>query len=299
MDTKRKVIANKKIRKAATKKCADLHMLTTHKTERSQANLGVDASFKEADAFDSSVILTDPSSGATSREYQADEFIFLQGDMADAVFYIQSGKVKLTVVSQSGMEVVVASLPEASFFGEGCLAGQPLRLSSASAVQQSMVIRVTKQSMAILLQQKPKFAERFLAYLLSRNVRIESDWVNVLASGDNTVLCIDDEPIGLVARKAILRNKGYEVLTASSGPEGLKLFKDNPVNAVVLDYAMPGMDGGQVAAELKRLNPNIKILLLSAYVDIPKETLQRVDKQSVKGASPTSFLADLEQLLSC
>ncbi len=299
MDTKRKVIADKKKRKAATKKCADLQMLTTHKTELSKANLEVDESFKEADAFDSSVILTDPSSGTTSREYQADEFIFLQGDMADAVFYIQSGKVKLTVVSQSGMEVVVASLPEASFFGEGCLAGQPLRLSSASAVQQSMVIRVTKQAMATLLQQKPKFAERFLAYLLFRNVRIESDWVNVLASGDNTVLCIDDEPIGLVARKAILRNKGYEVLTASSGPEGLKLFKDNPVNAVVLDYAMPGMDGGQVAAELKRLNPDIKILLLSAYVDIPKETLQRVDKQSVKGASPTSFLADLEQLLSC
>ena len=278
MDTKRKVIANKKKRKAATKKCADLQMLTTHKTELSHANLEVDESFKEADAFDSSVILTDPSSGATSREYQADEFIFLQGDMADAVFYIQSGKVKLTVVSQSGMEVVVASLPEASFFGEGCLAGQPLRLSSASAVQQSTVIRVTQQAMATLLQQKP---------------------VNVLASGDNTVLCIDDEPNGLVARKAILRKKGYEVLTALSGPEGLKLFKDNPVNAVVLDYAMPGMDGGQVAAELKRLNPNIKILLLSAYVDIPKETLQRVDKQSVKGASPTSFLADLEQLLSC
>ena len=299
METKRKVIANKKKSKAANKKYADLQMLTTHTAELSQANLEVDESFKEADAFDSSVILTDPSSGATSREYQADEFIFLQGDMADAVFYIQSGKVKLTVVSKSGMEVVVASLPEASFFGEGCLAGQPLRLSSASAVQQSMVIRVTKQAMATLLQQKPKFAERFLAYLLSRNVRIESDWVNVLASGENTVLCIDDEPIGLVARKAILRNKGYEVLIASSGPEGLKLFKDNPVNAVVLDYAMPGMDGGQVAAELKRLNPNIKILLLSAYVDIPKETLQRVDKQSVKGASPTSFLADLEQLLSC
>jgi CheY-like chemotaxis protein len=299
MDTKRKVIADKKRRNAATKKCADLRMLTTHKAELCQANFGVDESFKEADAFDPSVILADPSSGTTSQEYQADEIIFLQGDMADAVFYIQSGKVKLTVVSQSGMEVVVASLPEASFFGEGCLAGQPLRLSSASAVQQSTVIRVTKQAMATLLQQKPKFAERFLAYLLSRNVRIESDWVDVLASGENTVLCIDDEPNGLVARKAILRNKGYEVLTALSGPEGLKLFKDNPVNAVVLDYAMPGMDGGQVAAELKRLNPNIKILLLSAYVDIPKETLQRVDKRSLKGVSPTSFLADLEQLLSC
>jgi CRP-like cAMP-binding protein len=174
-----------------------LQLLATHKADLRQANLGADESFKEADAFDPSVILTDPSSGTTSQEYHADEFIFLQGDMADAVFYIQSGKVKLTVVSQSGMEVVVASLPEASFFGEGCLAGQPLRLSSASAVQQSTVIRVTKQAMATLLQQKPKFAERFLAYLLSRNVRIESDWVDVLASGDNTVLCIDDEPNGL------------------------------------------------------------------------------------------------------
>ena len=113
------------------------------------------------------------------------------------------------------------------------------------------------------------------------------------------ILCIDDEPTGLMVRKILLQRQGYEVLTALSGPEGLKLFKDNPVNAVVLDYAMPGMDGGQVAAELKRLNPNIKILLLSAYVDIPKETLQRVDKRSLKGVSPTSFLADLEQLLSC
>ena len=298
MITKHKVAITKK-RKTPTGLYADLQSSKAHDAALSPATVECGESSREADAFDSSVILTDPSSGATSQEYQADEFIFLQGDQADAVFYIQSGKVKLTVVSQSGMEVVVASLPEASFFGEGCLAGQPLRFSSASAVQQSTVIRVTKQAMATLLQQKPKFAERFMAYLLSRNIRIESEWVEVLASGDNTILCIDDEPNGLVARKAILKNKGYEVLTALSGPEGLKLFKANPVNAVVLDYAMPGMDGGQVAAELKRLNPDIKILLLSAYVDIPKETLQRVDKQSVKGVSPTSFLVDLEQLLSC
>jgi CheY-like chemotaxis protein/CRP-like cAMP-binding protein len=287
---KSKIVFAKKTRNTPSTGSAELQ---PHEVALSRENLDT------ADVFDPSVILTDPSSGTTSREYNADEFIFLQGDGADAVFYVQSGKVKLTVVSQSGKEVVVASLPEASFFGEGCLAGQPLCLSSASAVQQSTIIRVTKQAMATLLQQKPKFAERFLAYLLSRNVRIESDWVDVLASGDNTVLCIDDEPNGLVVRKAILRNKGYEVLTALSGPEGLKLFKANPVDAVVLDYSMPGMDGGQVAAELKRLNPDIKILLLSAYVDIPKETLHCVDKHSVKGVSPTSFVADLEQLLSC
>jgi CheY-like chemotaxis protein len=294
--TKRKVVIEKKKGRQPSKQCADLQMSAAREAVPSPANLEVDES---NDAFDPSVTLADPSSGTTRREYQADEFIFLQGDTADSVFYVQRGKVKLTVVSESGKEVVVATMPDASFFGEGCLAGQSLRLSSASAAQPSTVIRVTKQVMATLLQQKPKFAERFLTYLLSRNVRIEADWVDVLASGDNTVLCIDDEPHGLVARKAILRNKGYEVLTALSGPEGLKLFETNPVDAVVLDYSMPGMNGGQVAAELKRLNPNIKILLLSAYVDIPKETLQFVDKQSVKGVSPTSFLIDLEQLLSC
>jgi CheY-like chemotaxis protein len=89
------------------------------------------------------------------------------------------------------------------------------------------------------------------------------------------------------------------VLTALNGPEGLRLFEANPVDAVVLDYSMPGMDGGQVAAELKRMNPDIKILLLSSYVDIPKQALQYVDKQSLKGVSPTSFVADIEQLLSC
>jgi CheY-like chemotaxis protein len=113
------------------------------------------------------------------------------------------------------------------------------------------------------------------------------------------ILCIDDEATGLMVRKMLLQSQGYEVLTALSGPEGLELFAANPVEAVVLDYAMPGMDGGQVAAELKRLNPNIKILLLTAYVDLPAEALRWVDKRSIKGSGPTSFLADLKQLLAC
>jgi CheY-like chemotaxis protein len=112
------------------------------------------------------------------------------------------------------------------------------------------------------------------------------------------ILCIDDEATGLVVRKMLLQREGYEVLTALSGGVGLELFKANPVEAVVLDYAMPEMDGGQVAEELKRLNPSIKILLLSAYVDLPEAALKWVDKRAVKGVSPTLFLAELKQLLS-
>jgi CRP/FNR family transcriptional regulator, cyclic AMP receptor protein len=88
--------------------------------------------------------------------------------------------VKLTVVSKSGKEAVVAILPEASFFGEGCLAGQPLRMATASTVQPSTIIRVDKQAMVALLQGDTEFAECFLAYLLSRNTRMEADLVDHL-----------------------------------------------------------------------------------------------------------------------
>jgi CRP/FNR family transcriptional regulator, cyclic AMP receptor protein len=131
-------------------------------------------------AFDSQLFLAKLAAGKSSREYQGDETIFSQGDAADAVYYIKSGKVKLTVVSKSGKEAVVAILPEASFFGEGCLAGQPVRMATASAVQRSALIRVKKPAMLELLHQDPEFAERFLAYLLSRNIRMEADLVDHL-----------------------------------------------------------------------------------------------------------------------
>jgi CRP-like cAMP-binding protein len=131
-------------------------------------------------AFDPRLFLTKFAAGKTSREYQAGEFVFAQGDPADAVFYIQSGKVKLTVVSKRGKEAVVAILPEASFFGEGCLAGQPLRMSTASVVDRSAVVRVEKSVMVDWLHKESEFAERFLAYLLSRNARMEADLVDHL-----------------------------------------------------------------------------------------------------------------------
>src|SRR5947209_471699 len=118
--------------------------------------------------------------GKTSREHQSGEAVFSQGDRADAVYYIQSGKVKLTVVSTRGKEAVVAILPEGSFFGEGCLAGQPFRMSTASTVQRCTVVQVQKAAMLGLLHQDPEFAEKFLQYLLSRNIRMEADLVDHL-----------------------------------------------------------------------------------------------------------------------
>jgi CRP/FNR family cyclic AMP-dependent transcriptional regulator len=104
-----------------------------------------DAPLERTAAFDPRLYLTKLPAGKTSREYQGDESVFSQGDPADAVFYIQSGKVKLTVVSKSGKEAVVAILPEASFFGEGCLAGQTVRMSTVSTVQRSTIIRWRSQ----------------------------------------------------------------------------------------------------------------------------------------------------------
>ncbi len=130
--------------------------------------------------FDPRLTLKKLSTGKSNREYQREGAIFSQGDAADAVFYIQTGKVKLTVVSKRGKEAVVAILPEGSFFGEGSIAGQPLRISTASAMQRSTIIRVEKAAMMELLHDDKEFAERFLAYLLARNIRMEADLVDHL-----------------------------------------------------------------------------------------------------------------------
>jgi len=131
-------------------------------------------------AFDPSLLLTKLGSGKTSRHYKEGEAVLSQGDAADAVFYIQSGKVKLTVVSKRGKEAIIAILLEGSFFGEGCLAGQPVRMSGANTLEESTIVRVEKALMLGLLHREPEFAERFLTYLLSRNIRMEADLVDQL-----------------------------------------------------------------------------------------------------------------------
>ncbi len=130
--------------------------------------------------FDPQILLTKILAGKLTREYLTDDSIFSQGDSADAVFYIQSGKVKLTVVSTSGKEAVIAYLPEKSFFGEGALAGQPLRISTASALQSSTIVRIEKTVMLGLLSREPEFSAQFLTHMLSRNIRMEADLVDHL-----------------------------------------------------------------------------------------------------------------------
>ena len=130
--------------------------------------------------FDPRAFLTRIESGKTTREYRSNQTVFAQGDPADAVFFIETGKVKLTVVSARGKEAVIGVLDRGSFFGEGCLAGQPLRMATASAIQAASIIRVGRSTMIRQLHRDPEFAELFIAYLLSRNARIEEDLVDQL-----------------------------------------------------------------------------------------------------------------------
>lgn len=131
-------------------------------------------------AFDPQLLLSRLRTAKTVHHYRDKQAVFSQGDPADAVFYIQKGRVKLTVVSKRGKEAVIAVLQQGDFFGEGCLAAQPLRISSASAMQNLTIMRLEKKTMVGLLQQEPEFAEMFIAYLLSRNIRIEEDLVDQL-----------------------------------------------------------------------------------------------------------------------
>ena len=137
------------------------------------------AAKKPSLGFDPGVFLA-KITGATTREYRTKQVVFSQGDAADAVYYIQAGKVKLTVVSTRGKEAVVAILERGNFFGEGCLAGQPLRMATAGALLPTTVVRVGRATAIRLLHREPEFAEFFIGYLLARNVRIEEDLVDQL-----------------------------------------------------------------------------------------------------------------------
>jgi CRP/FNR family cyclic AMP-dependent transcriptional regulator len=135
---------------------------------------------KKASSFDPEVFLATVKPGRTTHAYRKDEAIFLQGAPANAVFYIQKGKIKIVVTSKQGKEAVVGILDDGNFFGEGCLIGQPLRLASAKAMDDSEVVRVDKQEMSRVLREESAFATMFMDHLLLRNSRIEEDLVDQL-----------------------------------------------------------------------------------------------------------------------
>ena len=130
--------------------------------------------------FDPKVFLASVSGGRTIASYRKDEVIFSQGGPADAVFYIQKGKVKITVVSEQGKEAVVAVLGPDEFCGEGCLTGQPLRLATAAAMTESEIMRLEKGTMVLVLHEEPAFSEFFVSHLLTRTIRVEADLVDQL-----------------------------------------------------------------------------------------------------------------------
>ena len=130
--------------------------------------------------FEPKLFLAKVGNGRTITEYRKNEVIFPQGDPADAIFYIQKGKVKLTVVSNQGKEAVIAMLGSGDFFGEGCLAGQPRRMSTVTTITESSIVRLNKADTVRVLRDEPAFSEMFLHYLLTRNIRIEEDLVDHL-----------------------------------------------------------------------------------------------------------------------
>jgi len=132
------------------------------------------------ESFDPKIFLAKVGAGKTILEFQKNQNIFAQGDVADAVFYIQKGRVKLTVLSEQGKEAVVGILEPAQFFGEGCLNGHPLRIATTTAMEECVVTSITREAMIAVLHAEPKFSEMFMAYLLTRNSRVEEDLIDQL-----------------------------------------------------------------------------------------------------------------------
>jgi CheY-like chemotaxis protein len=129
---------------------------------------------------------------------------------------------------------------------------------------------------------------------------VEQQWEAMVSwmrdLGSKTVLCVDDEQIGLRVRKILLESHGFKVLTANSGQQGLAMFDDN-VDLVVLDYYMPGLNGGEVAAEMRRRRPDVPIIFLSAYFSLPTAALELANAFITKGDPPDVLIQKIEQLV--
>jgi CRP-like cAMP-binding protein len=131
-------------------------------------------------AFDPKAFLAIVGDGKTMLEVQKEQIVFAQGDVADTVFYIQKGRVKVVVISEQGKEAVVGIFGPDQFFGEGCMNGHSVRIATTTAMEDCLITAITKTAMLAALQAQPKFSEMFMAYLLTRNSRIEEDLIDQL-----------------------------------------------------------------------------------------------------------------------
>jgi len=135
---------------------------------------------KRPPPFDPKDFLARVGDGRSIGHYRKNQVVFSQGDAADAVFFIQRGKVKLTVVSEQGKEAVVALLGRSDFFGEGCLAGQTRRIATVTCMTEAAIVRLEKAAVIGVIHREPAFAEMFIAHLLARSIRVEADLVDQL-----------------------------------------------------------------------------------------------------------------------
>ena len=135
---------------------------------------------KRRQSFNSTSFLAKVGEGRSICKYRKGQVVFSQGDTADAVFYIQDGKVKKTIVSEQGKEAVIALLGADEFFGEGCLAGQTLRIPTVTTMTDCIIVRIEKAAIIRVIHEEPAFAEMFIAHLLGRTIRVEADLVDQL-----------------------------------------------------------------------------------------------------------------------
>ncbi|MEO4045371.1 Crp/Fnr family transcriptional regulator [Hoeflea sp. CAU 1731] len=171
--------------------------------------------------FEVEALLSKLDGGHSIAEHKKDSVIFSQGDLADAAFFIQRGNIRISVVSELGKEAIVALLGENEFFGEGCLAGQPNRISTATAMTDSYIVKLKKEAVVRLIHEDPEFSELFIVHLLSRAVRVEADLVDQLFNS---------------SEKRLARTL---LLLANFGQEG----KPQPILATISQDALAQMVG--------------------------------------------------------
>jgi CRP/FNR family cyclic AMP-dependent transcriptional regulator len=165
---------------------------------------------KQKLAFDTQTFLDSAGASRKVKEYKRAEAVYAQGDAAESVMYIQSGGVKLTVLNEVGKEAVVAILASGDFFGEGCLAGQPVRIGTATAITPSTVLVIEKSEMFKVLHEEHGLSDRFIRFMLARNIRIEEDLVDQLFNSSEkrlarTLLLLarygkEDQPHGVLPK---------------------------------------------------------------------------------------------------
>jgi CRP/FNR family transcriptional regulator, cyclic AMP receptor protein len=174
------MLEHSSIRLRSTDPKAVYHCAPSLKTQAPVALVAAVVKNEMAVAFDAQAFLAVTGPGRIVGAYAAEQIIFHQGDAADAVFYIQTGRVQITILSGQGKEGVIAVLGAGQFFGEGCLAGQDLNAATATAMTQSAIVKIDKQTMTRVLRDEPAASHMFVTFLLSRNIQVEADLVDHL-----------------------------------------------------------------------------------------------------------------------